>query len=265
MVDQLTPSTSFGARAFLVGERIDTNGFDLADVLAKTPLTVRVQGGGVAVLYRYGAVVLFRVSETEKKDFLATLRSHVTTPFDEPFQEEVRVQIKPDSREGADGGGVYLSDESLERLQIVADILGKSVLLDLYESRVAESFDRIEPLAAHLARHGRRRLDSKELLQHIGTALLSEHKLVGRAEVHEKPEMLWERSDLERLYTRLQDEFEIEERQRALERKLELISRTVHTIVDLHQDQRSLRVEWYIVILIMIEILLFLYQLFLHD
>ena len=100
------------------------------------------------------------------------------------------------------------------------------------------------------------------MLQHIGTALLSEHKLVGRAEVHEKPDVLWERSDLERLYLRLEDEFEIEERHRALERKLELISRTVHTVVDLHHDRRSLRVEWYIAILIALGIVVFLYDIF---
>lgn len=257
--------SAFSARAFLIGERIDTNALELPDPLATAPLTVRVTGGGLAIIYRYGAVVLFSTPREREDAFLASLIAHVDSPLSEPLKEDVHVQINPEMREGVDGGSVYLHDGSLARLQIVADILGKSVLLDRYESRIAESFDRIEPLAEHLALKGQRGLDAKELLQLIGSALLSEHKLVGRAEVNEKPEMLWERSDLERFYLRLEDEFEIEERHRALERKLELISRTVHTVVDLHQDQRSLRVEWYIVILIVIEILLFLYELFLYE
>jgi uncharacterized Rmd1/YagE family protein len=48
----------------------------------------------------------------------------------------------------------------------------------------------------------------------------------------------------------------------ALERKLDLISRTAETLLELMQHKRSLRVEWYIVILIVIEILLTLYEIF---
>jgi len=85
---------------------------------------------------------------------------------------------------------------------------------------------------------------------------------VGRVEVAEKPDLLWERPELERLYLRLQDEFEIKERHAALERKLELISRTAHTVLELLQNRRNLRVEWYIVILIVFEIILSLYEMF---
>jgi hypothetical protein len=46
-----------------------------------------------------------------------------------------------------------------------------------------------------------------------------------------------------------------------LNRKLELVSRTVETALGLLQARRSHRVEWYIVILIVFEILLTLYQL----
>jgi required for meiotic nuclear division protein 1 len=87
--------------------------------------------------------------------------------------------------------------------------------------------------------------------------------MVGRVEVADKPELLWDRPELGRLYGRLEDEYELIERHVALERKLALLSRTVETLLDLLQDKRNLRVEWYIVVLIVIEILLTLYQLFL--
>jgi uncharacterized Rmd1/YagE family protein len=67
---------------------------------------------------------------------------------------------------------------------------------------------------------------------------------------------------LEVLYVRLESEFELRERQLALERKLEVIGRTAQTVLDLLQARRSLRVEWYIVILIVMELLLSLYEQF---
>jgi len=82
----------------------------------------------------------------------------------------------------------------------------------------------------------------------------------GRAEMAEKPEILWDNPALEGLFARLEDEFEIRERHAAIERKLNLISRTTHTVLELVSSKHSLRVEWYI--LILFEILLTLYQLF---
>ena len=60
--------------------------------------------------------------------------------------------------------------------------------------------------------------------------------------------------------TVLEDEFEIHERLAALDRKLELIARTERTLVDLISTKHSLRVEWYIVGLIVFEIVLTLYE-----
>ena len=92
-------------------------------------------------------------------------------------------------------------------------------------------------------------------------ALLSEHNLVGRVEVIDKPEIIWEHPNLERLYLRLEDEFEIRERHLALERKLNFVSHTAQTVLEVLQSRRTLRLEWYVVILILVEILLSLVQL----
>jgi required for meiotic nuclear division protein 1 len=92
--------------------------------------------------------------------------------------------------------------------------------------------------------------------------LLTQHRMVGRVEIEEKPDVLWDHPELERLYARLEDEYELVERSRAMERKLALINETVGTLIDLVQNQRSVRLEWYIIGLIGIEILLSLYQLF---
>jgi len=150
----------------------------------------------------------------------------------------------------------------VERLQIVADVLGKSALLSLYERSVANDFDRIEPLAAELDRSGRIRSNSKTLMKMLGSMLLVEQRMVGRAGIDEKPETLWDHTGLEGLFARLEDEFEITDRHSGLERKLNMISQTAHTVLELLSSKHALRVEWYIVMLIILEILLTLYQLF---
>ena len=95
-------------------------------------------------------------------------------------------------------------------------------------------------------RSGRAGLPGKVLLQHIGTVLQMQQKMVGRVETGESPELVWEHPELDRLYMRLAEEYELRERGRAIDRKLEIVSRTVETLLSVEQKRSSVRGEWYI-------------------
>lgn len=258
-------STLIKARALLVGDRLDLRALEAAGRLASSPLVIAVGARGRGVLFRYGAVVLFNVDAAEEVSFLSQLHPLISNPLDQPEIETLTLRIEPDTQEAMDKSVLVLRDLDVERLQVVGDVLAKSSVLGLYEKQVAASFDRIEPLAEGLRSGGRGARRARDLLRHIGDTLLTQHRMVGRAEIIEKPELLWERPQLEALFLRLEDEFELKERVHALERKLDLISRTAETLLDLLQAQRSLRVEWYITILIVIEIGFTIYELFLRG
>lgn len=262
MTQNLVGTDVFEARAILVGERIDLRAWDKTDVLDTAPLTIAVRGGGIAVLARFGAVVLLGVLPADEAAFLERIRPLVLHPYPAPEIERIETRIDPSVREGTRGGVIYLESASLEKLQLIADILSKSVVLGLYETRIAHNFDRIEPLATELEQTGRIPGVARDLLKHIGAMLISEHRMVGRAEVSEKPELLWEHPSLEGLFVRLEDEFEIRERHTAIERKLNLITHTASTLLELLHNRHSLRVEWYIVFLIVAEIALSLFAMF---
>jgi uncharacterized Rmd1/YagE family protein len=96
----------------------------------------------------------------------------------------------------------------------------------------------------------------------IGNALLVQQRVSGRVAIAEKPDALWDRPDLERLYARLEDEYELRERVEVLNRKLVIISDTANTLADIIDTQRSLRLELIIVALIAFEVIMALYQMF---
>lgn len=250
---------AFKARALLLAERIDLRARRADEVVAMNPLTVAVDGGGLAVLFRYGVVVLFGVPEGAQAPFLDTLQPLLGDRYERPETEEVEVRIDPASYEGMQGEALHLETLTAERLQVIADVLSKSVVLAMYESRVGQNFDRIEPLAHDLEQKGRLRGDVRQLLKQIGAMLLSEQMMMGRVEISEKPEMLWDHPALEGLFLRVEDEFEIRERHAVLERKLKFVSKTVRTLLELLHSRHALRVEWYIVLLIVFEILLTVY------
>jgi uncharacterized Rmd1/YagE family protein len=123
-------------------------------------------------------------------------------------------------------------------------------------------FETIEPFAAELARSGRSPSNRRSMLRTIGQALLVHHRMSGRIEVEEKPDVLWDNPQLERLYARLAEEYELKERAGALIRKLRVIDETTHALTDLIDTERSIRLEATIVALIVVELLVAFYDIF---
>ncbi len=253
------------ARALYLGERLDTRSLE-GRRLATQPLVIEAGAEGAAVLFRYGVVVFFGVSTVEEASFLRHLASFVHDPLAKPAIEELSIVVDAENGDRVlPEGGLSLATIDLPRVQIVADVLAKSVVLEDFERAVREAFETVEPLAENLARGTEKKLPGGELSTHIGRALLVQTKTVGRVEVSEKPDALWDAPQLERLHQRLADEYELRERHAALDRKLVLVASTAQTLLDLRNHERSLRVEWYIVLLIVAEIGLTLYELFLRP
>ena len=261
MASLYPPGTLVSVRALLLGERIDLKGLESTQRLATNPLLISAGEGQFAALFRYGVVVLFGVNPLQEVTFVDQLAQLVGQPYAKRETEETRLRVDPSGEDRVEGGEILLREASVEALQVIADALAKSVVLGYYEASLAVAFDAVEPFALGLKRSGRTTPKDHDLLSYVGDTLLTQHKMVGRVEVGEKPDVLWERPGLNRLFSRLEDEYELPERRLAVERKLDLISRSVETLVDLLQNKRALRVEWYIVLLIVFEIILTLYQL----
>ena len=267
---------SFRAQAVLAGTGIDLAALGSTDRTGAAPLAVELigsltggslaahsaAGGGVAFLFRYGAAVFFDAAPAGITEYLRQIGPHIRQPFPQVERETevLDIRLDPAGKETIERNTLVLADGSLQKLQLVADIMAKSVSLAHHEKGIERQFERIEPFAVNLDHWGRGARAARELLQNLGGALLAEHRVVAGTRVDDSPELLWDHPELERLWARLRDEFEIRERFAALHSKLNLISRTAETALELLQNRRALRVEGAIVGLIVFEIGLTLVQ-----
>jgi required for meiotic nuclear division protein 1 len=254
--------TRITARAFFVAERLNTSGLERSDVLATTPLAFRVNENGVAILFRYGVVVLIGLNALEEDEFLRGLQSRLVAPFARREEESATIELASEKDDQIPPGGpICLQSLSPERLILVGEALAKSVVLARHEREVAAVFDMTEPFARELAKSGQMRGGRAAILKHIGNALSVRHRVSGPVEVSEKPDILWDKPQLERLYARLEDEYELKERAESLNRKLAVIAETAQVLTDIIDTRRSLRLELIIVYLILFEVLITIYQL----
>ena len=90
----------------------------------------------------------------------------------------------------------------------------------------------------------------------------TKNDIVETLALFDKPEATWEDPDLDKLYMKLREELELDDRFRALEAKLRMIQETLVLLVDLSQYRATWRLEMTVVLLILFEVLLMLWQMF---
>jgi uncharacterized Rmd1/YagE family protein len=252
-------------RALLLGDRIDTTGLERPDVLSTMPLAFRVEEGAFVVLFRFGVAVLVGMTPLQEDEIIRSLGGRIVGRYSRPELESALIEIAPDKDDQiAPNGTITLKVLLPEHVLIIADSIATNVILAHDERNVSAVFDIIEPLARELAEHGRTPGGRRTILKHIGNALLVQQRVSGLVAVAEKPDVLWERPDLERFYARLEDEYELKERADLLTRKLGVISDTGKVLADIIDTERSLRLEQMIIALLLVGIIVAGVQIILH-
>jgi uncharacterized Rmd1/YagE family protein len=248
-------------RALLLSDRIDTSNLEHDGVVSTAPLTFKYGNEGLVTLFRYGVAVIMGLTAQEEEQVLRSLRPRLIRPVAPSEEETVVIEIVPDKDDQIlPGGPIALKTMTPDHLIVIADALSKSVVLARDEREVASVFDLVEPFARRLAEHGRVAAGRPAILKIIGNALLVQHRVSGRVAVAEKPDVVWDRPDLDRLYARLEDEYELKERAESLTRKLAVIADTAEVLTDIIDTRRSLRLEIIIVVLIAVELIIAGYQ-----
>ena len=250
------------ARALQLGEKIDTKGLERGDHFSKNPLAFATPSGGTVVFFKSGAAVFIGLNPIEEEDMIRGLGPRIAEPLAERETETAEIVLHGDEDTISTAGIVQLKTYDPHRFLLVAEALAMDVSLSYDERRVGRAFDRVAQIAqglkAGMLPGGTRR----ETLAEIGQALAIQSRLAGRIDMSDKPDVLWDHPELERLWAKLMDEYDLKSRATAVSQKLAVIRDSTETLGDLLSTRTSHRLEWYVIALIAIEIGLGLYDRF---
>lgn len=251
---RLPPDETLTATATLLGNKINTR-----PLLADPQFLQAVSVAGLVFVFRHGVMVTFGGGAGDAA-LAAALRAHVleSGDMDETETATVLVGRGEKDRIGLDGE-IFVPDDRTERFMLIATVLSRSVLLAHDEVLVAQAFEQTQPVVHDLSINGRARMPIREVMKLAGSVLAARHRLTGTAKADERPDLLWDHPELDRLYARLEAEYELKERAEALEHKFTTLGDFTEALLDIAQDKRSVRLEAAIVGLIVFEIVLSLF------
>jgi uncharacterized Rmd1/YagE family protein len=212
------------------------------------------------VVHDFGAVVFFDWSKDEREAFLAKLLSKLPPephpPLLDDYLVEVRTDVEP--KVGFDRAIVPVLNGSV--VELVSLVLAQSVAMDYYEEDVRAGYARVDEFVTRLVNRGGVRLSERQLNRFIGIVLATRNQIAMTLSLLDAPDLTWEREDIDRLYRALRQAFEIEDRYRTIQHKIELIQQNLEVVVQLVQHRRSRSLEWVVIALIALELALAVFE-----
>lgn len=210
--------------------------------------------------YTFGAVSFFNVEPAVQEEIISALREMSRSLTCEPLADDFSVVVSSEQREGVSFDKVVVSEVSLPKVEILALVLAHSVTLEYYEKVVEDLLDQAETIISPMKATGNLPRYTRSTIRYIGISLSTRRDLISWLYIVDAPDEAWEDRSIDRLFTQMKSNMDIDARYRALEYKLKLIQEGVEVISDLTNANRNIVLEFIIVILIVVEIALALWR-----
>lgn len=226
-------------------------------------------GGGIVYAYKYGALTFVDADPGERAAEIDAIRQQLGIPAQSrTVTEEFLVEVSESVKSKVEYNRLIVDDLTPERRAVIAKIISQSVAMECYEALIEDVKAKIAPLVDRLEETGRitgshiwemltmglLQESPERLYKTIGYSIAIHTEIIGMLHLLDKPDLMWEDRVMDSLYSELRAVFDLGDRFKALEYKLNTGKETLAILADTIKDARGHRLEWAIVVLICAEI-----------
>lgn len=226
-------------------------------------LVFRTEEDRFVCVYGYGVMTFFGFDDAHIAEFIGMVMDaddEDLAEIDEGIDIEPDVHeiiIDPSQPETVEFDFVRIHDLDPEKLLLICDTAAQSIMLDHLDGRVETILVQFERIHSKLARTGRLFVRTRKIMQMIGRNSTIIHFIIGKLSFLDKPEITWEEEEYEILFTKMRNEFELDDRFHALKFRLEFVKDSSELVLEMLSTRRSELLEITIIILIAIEVFYF--------
>ncbi|MFD2098172.1 RMD1 family protein [Flagellimonas iocasae] len=211
--------------------------------------------GGYVYIFRYGIVSFCGLDEAS----IATITSELK-PFCEAWQqsdltEEIEVELASGNvKPKVTNNKIILPESDIEAMRLTLLHLSQSVALDYFSGLSEQIMKETRQHTNHLELYGKLDLGGKKLKSHIGRVLNINNQISENLYIFDSHEVTWEDEHLDRLDRSLKQIFDLKERYRTIKEQGYIIKENLSLFKDIMDHRESSRLEWIIIILILVEV-----------
>lgn len=212
--------------------------------------------------FREGSVVLWNCNEIESNNVLSFLRSFEKDSYLKMLvkSESEVMPYKLNEEENAvakfKNGQIFLTDDETNFLEkyTFSNAIATSTKLGIWEANLERYIESMEYLTEDLKKGRPLKISRAEVLRKTGELFALRHMINLSSDLLDTPDFYWDREELENIYLNVCNYFSIPRRTKVMNEKInhcvELAELVSHNLNDAHH----IRLEWMIIILIMVEV-----------
>eukprot|EP00331_Platyophrya_macrostoma_P007150 CAMPEP_0176410984 /NCGR_PEP_ID=MMETSP0127-20121128/3354_1 /TAXON_ID=938130 /ORGANISM="Platyophrya macrostoma, Strain WH" /LENGTH=498 /DNA_ID=CAMNT_0017790529 /DNA_START=142 /DNA_END=1638 /DNA_ORIENTATION=+ len=158
------------------------------------------------------------------------------------------------STTAARGGGEF--DSACISMLCASHALAQSAKIDYLEIKIQDLTQSCKPLPRELKEFGRVTITERRLLQLRGEVLSYRLMLKSGSDLLDEPELFWQNAYLKPIFQATKECFEIVERVKALDTKLDADHEILAMITDQFHERHGARLEWIVIWLVLVEVII---------
>jgi required for meiotic nuclear division protein 1 len=207
-------------------------------------------------IFDYGVIVFGNYDDLARSEFLRFVKPYSDTELGQDLFENYAIQIDANSKKSLVQNDVALVTEATPSVvKIVMLNTGQSAALEYYENLTNEMLESNKQYTQQLESKGKIQIPKVALLKYIGRVLNVKNSIVDNLYILDDPNMVWDDPELDALNRNLKANFDINPRFRDLDYRLQIVEDNLKLFTDLIQNRDSTRLEWVVIILILVEVL----------
>lgn len=211
-------------------------------------------------VFDYGVVVFGNYDANDKKELQTFLEPFASKLVELDLSEEYRIMIDSTTDTVVvKNDWVTVPKLDATVLHIVMLNIGQSVALEYYETLTDGLITSSRRYIVELETKGRLSISKTNLLKYIGKVLNVKNSIIDNLYILDDPNQVWDNEELHLLNRRLKLNFDINPRFKDLDYRLEIVEDNLTLFTDVLNVRESNRLEWIIIILIVMEILIALF------
>ena len=223
-------------------------------------------GNKTVFIFHFGSMVFLNFQHHEIMDlvkYILKIEPQVIANDFFTYVDDYKLEVKPEQEPAINNDFMLINVASDYHYEIVSTILAKSVALEKNEIGVDSLLDRIETVVNDLNR-GRLGVSDEELAKMLARILSFKLNTISYIMLLDNPDITWNNVEAATLYEKLSSLFELKDRYGKICQKIEILEDIAEAFSGLAHAKRGTRLEWAVIILILIEIILSLYEIFFH-
>ncbi|XP_043497648.1 required for meiotic nuclear division protein 1 homolog [Polistes fuscatus] len=210
--------------------------------------------------FREGTVVMWNIPDLECGNILKFLKHFEENSYtSELIHAESEIMTYTYTESGKkchikDGNIILTKDTTNLEKFTFSNAMAQSVKLGIWEASLCNYINTVEFVTEDLRSGQKLRMSQREVLRKQGELFALRHLINLSSDLLDTPDFYWERDDLENLYQQIYAYFNIAKRTRVMNEKLNHCVELVAILSSHLSDRHHIRLEWMIIILIMVEV-----------